>query len=218
MLAPIILIIINALILISFNSAYSYKLSTYINYFKVPIEKTQTLIDRNIFNSVNSIMVKDIETYYPTLKEDGKLNLDFNDLNNYIANNMETTNSLVNINNSDIEVNLTSETIILTHYIDNIEDRKKYLNYYLNKGFSFNCSDGSTLPCTGNGLSKSESYSLNLKLVILDKEKIELEEKLLLPENYVGEHSDITISINAIDDKRSIIINEMANKKMEKFY
>lgn len=211
MFAPILLILINALVILSINAGYSYKTASYINSFKVPSELTENLVDDNVMNTIDFMCQDNITECYSQLKITKKMTYSKNDLNKNITDNINLSNELIDISFNELSIDMDSKKIKITHVINDIEKRKKYINYYLNKNYEFYCVDGTVLPCVGSAIEKKRDLSYKLEVILLEKEENDLIDELSLLNITSDKYKEISAKIVELKEKKIKVSNR--NKK-----
>lgn len=214
MFAPILLILINALIIMSINSAYTYKIASYINSFKVPIIQTQILLEQSVFNAVNDKCMKNFDICY----DDTKRLYNLSNLATFLPPNTNFNISIIDQNFKEINIDLVTKEVVYKHNILNVTDRSNYIKHYMNKNYTFMCIDGSELPCNAGFIEKRMKVSNQLNLMIIERQISDLNTLLSQPENYVGEHNLYIAQINTLEEEKSVVLLAIQNSKIESFY
>ncbi len=205
MIGTIVFIIIQTLILIGINAELSLKINQQKN--EINIDEIEKIIiqEKIIKEAVDSYCRKEINNCFQELKDNNIKNISIEEIKGYMPNiSIEKINE--NFYNN-IAIDYQTKKIILTHEINNINNRAKYLNHYKNKKETINCINNETKPCESNILYKIKNISEELEIKLKEKEIIILEEKLTKIE-YEEEYPQIEEEISILEEN----IIELENK------
>lgn len=198
MFLPIIMVIINALAVMTINTTYSAKVAAYVSEVEAPIEKNEMVADEVIFNAINQICVPtngaEGNDCYTALKESETRDYTLTQLKDYIPS--ETIMEAGKMTNAfkKITIDLKNGEIRIMHNFSNKKDREDYIDYYLNAKYSFKCvadgkilkeanefpiknNNGSFLACANGDVFKIDKINKFTHIKIIDKQIAETEEE-----------------------------------------
>lgn len=198
MFLPIIMVIINALAVMTINTTYSAKVAAYVNEVEAPIKKNEMVADEVIFSAVNQICIPtngaEGNECYTALKESETRDYTLMQLKDYIPS--ETIMAAGKMTNAfkKITIDLKNGEIRIMHNISNKKEREDYIDYYLNAKYSFKCAtdgkvlkeadkfpikdkNGSFVACSNGDILKIDKMNKVIHTKILDKQIAEAQEE-----------------------------------------
>jgi hypothetical protein len=115
---------------------------------------------------------------------------------------------------NNIAIDYQTKKIILTHEINNLNNREKYLNHYKNKKEIINCINNEIKPCESNIIYKIKNISEELEIKLI-KEEIKILEDKLTKIEYEPEYPEIEAEISILEENSIELENKISLRKIK---
>lgn len=216
MTTTLILIIVNTLIIMGLNSSLSLMTNQYQN--NIILNNTETIINQEkiLSSAVDSFCRVNIDNCFNELKTNNIKNFSEIEIGAFIPNNVK----LEKMNDEffqNIAIDYINKTVIITHNVNDINNREKYFGNRLNKHKDISCFNNETAPCASTMIYKKEKISEELNIKLNEKEISLLNAKLLQPELYVGEHQEYRDKIDLYQNEIMSLTEEKQKRKLTNF-